>query len=58
MVLYIMQQIKKVLKTYSDLLDHLLIHIKDINESIDPKDFKSAKEIIDAIKTLKKHIKK
>jgi len=53
-----MQQIKNILKTYSDLLDHLLIHIKDIEEPIDPKDFKSSKKIIDAIKTLKRHIKK
>ena len=53
-----MEQIKRVLKTYSDLLDHLLVHIMDVKEPLDPKDFKSAKEIIDAIKTLKRYIKK
>jgi hypothetical protein len=52
-----MKSIKDTLKMYKHVLNHLLSHILDIKEPIDPKDYKQVKEIIDAIYTLKKHIK-
>lgn len=41
------------IKTYSNVLKHLIEHITDAKEPIDKRDFKQAKEIIDAIKNSK-----
>lgn len=41
------------IKTYGDLLEHLVKHIKDPKEKIDPNDFKQAIELIKKIKSKK-----
>lgn len=53
--LYYMVKINKskVLKNYDMMLTHLTSHIKDPKESIDPKDYKQAKILIDQIKKVK-----
>lgn len=45
------------IKNYSDILHHLIGHITDPKEPIDPNDYKQAKEMIDAIKKEKSSLK-
>lgn len=45
------------IKNYSDVLNHLVEHITDPKEPIDPRDFKQAVEMINAIKRQKENIK-
>ena len=41
------------IKTYGMILEHLVNHIKDPNEPIDPRDYKQAIKVVDTIKKLK-----
>ena len=45
---------KNDIKTYGNILEHLVGHIKDPKEPIDKKDYKQAKEIIGAIEKKKR----
>ena len=45
---------KNDIKTYGNVLEHLVGHIKDPKEPIDKKDYKQAKEIIGAIEKKKR----
>jgi hypothetical protein len=44
---------KDVMKNYNMMLNHLIGHIEDYNEPIDPKDYKQSKIIINSIRKLK-----
>lgn len=44
---------KPVLKEYSDMTNHLISHITDINEPIDKKDVHDTKKLIDKISQIK-----
>lgn len=48
---------KQDLENYGMMLKHLISHIADPNEPIDPKDYAQSKIIIDAIKGLKEGIR-
>jgi len=41
------------IKTYGTILEHLITHIKDPSEPIDPKDYKQAIKVVNTIKKLK-----
>ena len=44
-----------VMKNYNMMLNHLMGHIEDYNEPIDPKDYKQSKVLINSIRKLKKN---
>ena len=44
---------KKMVKDVSKTLDHLISHITDLEEPIDPRDFKQAKMLINDLQSLK-----
>ena len=45
------------INNYSDVLNHLITHITDPKEPIDPRDYKQSFEMINAIKKEKQHLK-